>query len=174
MINSDKGLTVHGKAPPLDFSVSRAPNGFPSPAANRTTLYIISWREKGPIKFGVAIDPVHRLGQLQGANPLRLRIFAAWWLHSYEAAYAVETTCLKEVEVFALTGEWANINVSQARKVAKMVFKRLGFEPERWQPSEDQRETRTTQLDRERKAKERKRHKLAHESFQWLQGVTKR
>lgn len=140
----------------------------------RTALYIIGWREKGPIKFGVATDPIKRVNDLQIAHPYRLRIYSAWWLHSAETAFAVESDCLKEVRLFALTGEWARITVEQARCVARCIFHRHGFEPERWKPTSAERGKRSLQFKSQERRMEKARRRDAAKEFEWLRNVTKR
>jgi len=102
------------------------------------SLYVIGWRERGPVKFGVAIDPVARLAGLQTGNPYRLRIYRAWWLPSQDDALRAETMCLERFSGVSLVGEWAQVTKRQAIDAAAKIILERGLPVLTWAPTPEQ------------------------------------
>lgn len=134
-----------------------------------STLYIIAWSPQGPVKFGIADDPTDRLSGHQVSCPYRLRLYAAWLLDTRELALAAEASCLDDVKLFALQGEWAKVSVKQALWVVRGALARMKTAEVRWRPSAEQRVLRERQLTKDRTKGEARRRQIAVNEFAYLQ-----
>jgi hypothetical protein len=100
-------------------------------------VYIIGWQPEGPVKFGIANSPPHRLETLQGGCPYRLRIFKAWIIGGAGRASTIERDCLNARGSGAMVGEWASFGSEEAFGVVEKAIKTRGFVAKVWEPRRD-------------------------------------
>jgi hypothetical protein len=95
------------------------------PLDERTWVYVVCWRRRGPTKVGIAESPIERLLGLQGGNPYRLRIFTAFGFGTRTQALDVEQTTLQWLKARRLEGEWIDATPIQVRdKIQQFLRKR--------------------------------------------------
>jgi len=80
-------------------------------------LYLISESEKGPVKIGVAKNPLDRISELQVGNPKRLRLTGAWSMWTRSDAFDMERAVLEDVAPRRLVGEWVDADESTMRAI---------------------------------------------------------
>lgn len=135
---------------------------------NKCSVYVVGWREKGPLKVGIALDPVARLGDLQVACPYRLRIYKAFWLPDPDAARLIEDAALEVLSPDAMQGEWVNAPASIVSRVVIRAIERTKFPVMPWRAEERERATRQATLERDaRKAAKRAGQNAVTELDHW-------
>jgi hypothetical protein len=93
----------------------------------RCYLYVITWRQRGPCKIGIAGTPLERLRGLQGANPYELKIAYLWLFNSVDAALKAEQGALFDAKAVRLKGEWVNLTMQAANKLVSTAIRRRGL-----------------------------------------------
>jgi hypothetical protein len=69
-------------------------------------VYLLSEGERGPVKVGVANDPISRMQMLPTGNPKTLRLVHSWAMFTRDEAFKVERLVLDEMAPYRLRGEW--------------------------------------------------------------------
>ncbi len=102
--------TVENCAPAGDFLVK--PDDFRQAYDIPGYVYVIQWGEDGPVKIGQAIDPMSRMGELQVANWMELRLAAV--VPIFGALTLVEKTSHRLAIAHLLSGEWFDLEPLEA------------------------------------------------------------
>jgi hypothetical protein len=128
-------------------------------------VYLVGWREKGPIKIGVSGDPVKRLTDLQVACPYILHVFKAYKLPTLTDAFEIEQESLAALYQHAMQGEWVRYSAAGCSKTVVRMIERKGLVIRYWRPTPEERSRRERQL--------AKKHQIAADDakaeFVWLQ-----
>lgn len=107
-------------------------------------VYNIGWRDRGPIKIGVALSPTRRMTALQLSHPYKLQIFCAFVLIGPETAYAIEGEAHHRLRGVRLRGEWFNVTAAEARARTQEIIENNGYRVVFWKPRDLKAETRLT------------------------------
>jgi hypothetical protein len=102
--------TVENYAPAGDYLVK--PDDFRQAYDIPGYVYVIQWGEDGPVKIGQAIDPKSRMGELQVANWMELRLAAV--VPIFGALTPVEKTSHRLAIAHLLSGEWFDLEPVEA------------------------------------------------------------
>lgn len=96
------------KARPHGFSGYIAGQGFHA-------LYLVrTLAKKGPLKVGIARDPLHRLRSLQSGHFDELVFHRFWWLPGRAIAARIEQTFKEHFASVGIRGEWFKVDPSEA------------------------------------------------------------
>ena len=93
----------------------------------RCYLYVITWRQRGPCKIGIAGKPLERLSGLQCANPYELKIAYLWLFNRTDIALQAEQGALFDAAKARLKGEWVNLTMQAAYKLVDRAIRRRGL-----------------------------------------------
>lgn len=74
------------------------------PKQKATWIYVVS--DGTAIKIGLCDHVESRMADLQGGNPRRLKLHAAWHMRAYDYAYWVEQAVLRAGRRHRVCGEW--------------------------------------------------------------------
>lgn len=82
----------------------------------------------GPVKIGIANDPVARLRQLQTASAFKLAISACVLLDNREMARAIEKSLHLDCSECAMSGEWFDMRPEAATaEIAGAIVEHCGY-----------------------------------------------
>lgn len=97
-----------------------------------TWCYQIGWRHRGPIKIGIAGNPLERIRDIQNGCPYKLYITSAYLLPSQPIAYEVEQATLKHLDGLRMVGEWVRMPSWDVRKMVEQVIKHKRLPLQKW------------------------------------------
>jgi len=104
---------------PIGFAEFVKKNGFHS-------VYLITPDSGNPVKVGVAEDPADRLGNLQTANFLPLRIHRFWWMPGKQVTLRVESAFKEHFQPQNIRGEWFDLPLETAEAFVEESIRSLG------------------------------------------------
>lgn len=84
-------------------------------------VYVIGWQESGPLKIGVAKDPLERALNLQTGCPYPLRVLASYRIG--RDVFFSERCFHKALAPYKLTGEWFAVALSTVDDLASEHLK---------------------------------------------------
>jgi hypothetical protein len=90
----------------------------------RSYVYVIQWGEEGPVKIGIAVDPVLRFNELQGANWAVLHLTAV--IPVFGSALALEQASHKIAAEYRIRGEWFDLAPIEAVSAVLAAAKQIG------------------------------------------------
>lgn len=90
----------------------------------RSYVYVIQWGDEGPVKIGIAVNPVLRFNELQGANWAELRLTAV--IPVFGSALALEQAAHKVAEEYKIRGEWFDLAPIEAVSAVLAAAKQIG------------------------------------------------
>ena len=90
------------------------------------SLYLLTTDTDNPVKVGISEDPVKRLGDLQTANFVPLRIHRFWWMPGQRITARIESAFKDHFQPHNVRGEWFDLPLSTAEAFVETSIRSLG------------------------------------------------
>ena len=90
------------------------------------SLYLVTTDTDSPVKVGIAEDPVKRLGDLQTANFVPLRMHRFWWMPGKRITARVESAFKERFQSMNVRGEWFDLPLQTAETFVEDAISSLG------------------------------------------------
>ena len=88
-------------------------------------IYLVT-SDHSAFKVGIAEDPISRLGQLQTANFLPLRLHRFWWLPGPAISRRIESAFKEHFAAWNIRGEWFDFPMAEAEAFIEGSIRTLG------------------------------------------------
>lgn len=111
-----------------DYLSARRPAGFQRYIDEQGfhSLYLITTETGGPLKVGIASDPVVRFATLQHAHFEPLRLYRFWWLPGFPISSRIEHAFKKHFASHLIRGEWFDVPARSAVAFVEATIRSIG------------------------------------------------
>jgi hypothetical protein len=89
-------------------------------------LYLVTTERRGPLKVGIASDPVARFANLQNAHFEPLRLYRLWWLPGYPISSRIERAFKEQFAPDLIRGEWFDVSTRKAEAFIEASIRSIG------------------------------------------------